>query len=74
MKSTWTTTLGLMTLLFALSHRGLACGGHGDNDKNSREWTTDELAELEAKWGFEVRVATLRDSSVSAFDSQPRTT
>ncbi|KAG6130070.1 hypothetical protein E4U28_007543 [Claviceps purpurea] len=53
MKSTWTTTLGLMTLLFALSHRGLACGGHGDNDKNSREWTTDELAELEAKWGFE---------------------
>lgn len=55
MKSTWTTTLGLVALLLALSHRGLACGSHGDNNENSREWTREELAELEAKWGFEVR-------------------
>ncbi|KAG5964549.1 hypothetical protein E4U56_002132 [Claviceps arundinis] len=54
MKSTWATTLGLVALLLALSHRGLACGSHGDNNnKYSREWTREELAELEAKWGFE---------------------
>ncbi|KAG6094772.1 hypothetical protein E4U30_003046 [Claviceps sp. LM220 group G6] len=55
MKSTWATTLGLAALLLALSHRSLACGSHGDNNnnENSREWTREELAELEAKWGFE---------------------
>ncbi|KAG5989361.1 hypothetical protein E4U54_004353 [Claviceps lovelessii] len=48
--STWTTTLGLVCLLLALASPGSACGdGHDD----VKEWTKEELAELEAKWGFE---------------------
>ncbi|KAG6001043.1 hypothetical protein E4U43_001431 [Claviceps pusilla] len=48
--STWTTTLGLVCLLLALASPGSACGGGHDDVK---EWTREELAELEAKWGFE---------------------
>lgn len=29
-----------------------ACGGHGNHD--DKEWTKEELQELEEKWGFEV--------------------
>ncbi len=29
----------------------LACGGHDDDD---RQWTKEELQELEDKWGYDV--------------------
>lgn len=32
-----------------------ACGGHGSH--NGKEWTKEELRELEVKWGDEVRAA-----------------
>ena len=49
----------LMSLLL-WSGLSAACGGHGDHD--GKEWTKEELAELEAKWGFDVS-ATLEDRS-----------
>lgn len=30
-----------------------ACGH--EHDEDGKEWTEDELAELEARWGYEVR-------------------
>ena len=41
-----TTVLKLLAL-FGVAN---ACGGGND-----KEWTKEELDELEAKWGFEVR-------------------
>lgn len=38
--------------LLALSGLSNACG-HDHHDE--KEWTKEELADLEAKWGFEVR-------------------
>lgn len=61
--STWTTTLGLVCLLLALASPGSACGdGHDD----VKEWTKEELAELEAKWGFEVNQFPLRPTVLIA--------
>jgi agmatinase len=37
----------------ALAARGSCCGGHDD-----KEWTKEELAELEEKWGHEVSFLT----------------
>lgn len=37
--------------ILALAGSGYSCGGHGDE----KEWSKEELAELEAKWGHEVR-------------------
>lgn len=34
----------------ALAGLGYSCGGHNDE----KEWSKEELAELEAKWGHEV--------------------
>lgn len=39
-----------LTCLLALVGSSYACGGHDDG----KEWTKEELAELEEKWGFEV--------------------
>jgi agmatinase len=39
--------------LLAFVGSGLACGGHDDG----KEWTKEELAELEDKWGHEVSTA-----------------
>lgn len=41
-----------VSLLHVLSFigSGYACGGHHDE----KEWSSEELAELEAKWGHEV--------------------
>ncbi|PTB70910.1 Arginase/agmatinase/formimionoglutamate hydrolase [Trichoderma citrinoviride] len=36
-------------LLLSLTGSGHACGGHG----GEKEWSSEELAELEAKWGHE---------------------
>lgn len=36
----------------ALASLAAACGNHAHDE---REWTAEELAELEAKWGAEVR-------------------
>jgi agmatinase len=36
--------------LLAFIGSGQACGGHGEE----KEWSSEELAELEAKWGHEV--------------------
>lgn len=41
------------SLLGALLFAGLCAGCGGDNH-DDKEWTKEELAELEAKWGFEV--------------------
>lgn len=40
--------------LLAFVGAGYACGGHDDG----KEWSKEELAELEAKWGHEVRSET----------------
>jgi agmatinase len=37
--------------ILALAGSGYSCGGHSDE----KEWSKEELAELEAKWGHEVR-------------------
>ncbi|KAG5971534.1 hypothetical protein E4U55_001188 [Claviceps digitariae] len=47
----WTIALGLVCLLLAFANTGSACGHNGHDDV--KEWTREELAELEAKWGFE---------------------
>lgn len=39
-------------LLVALASLAAACGNHGHD---GREWTAEELADLETKWGMEVR-------------------
>lgn len=41
--------VSLLHLLSFISS-GYACGGHDDE----KEWSNEELAELEAKWGHEV--------------------
>lgn len=41
--------------LLAFIGSGQACGGHGEE----KEWSSEELAELEAKWGHEVRLTEL---------------
>ncbi|KAG6007362.1 hypothetical protein E4U21_006066 [Claviceps maximensis] len=51
-----TAALGLTCLLLlALASHASACGGghDGHDGHDSKEWTREELAELEAKWGFE---------------------
>lgn len=40
--------------ILALASLAAACGSHGHDD---HEWTAEELAELEHKWGMEVRSA-----------------
>ncbi|KAG5916043.1 hypothetical protein E4U42_007818 [Claviceps africana] len=47
---TSTAILGLVCLLLALARHGYA---RGDGHDNAEAWTRQELAELEAKWGFE---------------------
>lgn len=41
-------------LTAALAWRAAACGNHGHD---GHEWTAEELAELEHKWGMEVRLS-----------------
>ncbi|KJK74095.1 hypothetical protein H634G_10634 [Metarhizium anisopliae BRIP 53293] len=43
--------LSLLALAGSAAH---ACGGHDDDD-DGKEWTKEELAELQAKWGHEAR-------------------
>lgn len=38
-------------LVLACASVAAGCGGHGHDD---HEWTAEELAELEYKWGMEV--------------------
>ncbi|EXU99374.1 arginase family protein [Metarhizium robertsii] len=42
--------LSLLALAGSAAH---ACGGHDDDDDDGKEWTKEELAELQAKWGHE---------------------
>jgi agmatinase len=44
----------LVSLLHFLAFAGSSsgCGGHNDE----KEWSKEELAELEAKWGHEVSI------------------
>ncbi|EFY97021.1 Ureohydrolase [Metarhizium robertsii ARSEF 23] len=44
--------LSLLALAGSAAH---ACGGHDDDDDDGKEWTKEELAELQAKWGHEAR-------------------
>lgn len=41
----------VLLVAFAFASLAAACGSHGHDD---REWTAEELAELEFKWGMEV--------------------
>lgn len=43
---------GAVLLTAALASLAAACGSHNHDD---HEWTAEELAELERKWGMEVK-------------------
>lgn len=46
---------GVVLLTAVLASLAAACGSHNHDD---HEWTVEELAELERKWGMEVSGAT----------------
>lgn len=58
---------GSVLLTAALASLAAACGSHKHDD---HEWTAEELAELERKWGMEVR----KLFSLSLFNSSPGST
>lgn len=43
-----------------------ACGGHGHGHDHDKEFSPEELAELERKWGFEVCMHERRTHKLTA--------